>query len=120
MVQREVKNLLHYLDDFVFVSKTLSLAKANMQVLVDTFECLGVPLEPSKLEGPATSLLFLGIEVDTIKLQIRLPSDKLAYLKEKLADAVTRKCMSKQSLQSFIRHIRPPRRNILLSVKALI
>ena len=70
-------------------------------MLVDTFECLGVPLEPSKLEGPDTSLSFLEIEVDTIKLQICLPSDKLSRLKEKLADTVTQKYMSKQNLQSL-------------------
>ena len=51
-----IKNLLHYLDDFIFVSKSKEDAMANKQILLHTFPKLRVPLEPSKLEGPATCL----------------------------------------------------------------
>ena len=43
-------------------------------------ESLGVPLEPSKLESPSMCLTFLGIEVDTTHLQLRLPREKLKKL----------------------------------------
>ena len=46
---------------------------ANKQILLHTFSKLGVSLEPSKLEGPATRLSFLGIEVDSETLQLCLP-----------------------------------------------
>ena len=62
---------------------------------------MGVPLEQSKLEGPPACLKFLGIEVDTMTLQIRLPSEKLHHLKEQLAAAVSKRCMSKRNLQSL-------------------
>ena len=42
---------------------------------------LGVPLETLKLEGPATCVTFLGIEFDTVNLQIRQPPQKLSNLK---------------------------------------
>lgn len=32
-----------------------------------------------KREGPSTRLVFLGIELDTIKLELRLPADKLEH-----------------------------------------
>ena len=38
---------------------------------------LGLPLAEEKTEAPATSLLFLGIELDTRQQASRLPDDKL-------------------------------------------
>ena len=80
-----------------------SLAEANYQkeILISTCSALGVPLEPSKLEGPSTSLSFLGIEFDTMALQLRLPTDKLLRLKAELNSAISRRCMKKHSLQSL-------------------
>ena len=46
-------------------------------------------------------LTFLGIEVDTRTLQIRLPSNKLLRLKEELAATVSKRCLSKRGLQSL-------------------
>ena len=46
-------------------------------------------------------LTFLGIEVDTRTLQFRLPSDKHLRLKEELAAAVSKRCLSKRTLQSL-------------------
>ena len=63
-----VKNLLRYL--IIFVAESMEKATTNKQILVDVFNHLRVPLEPSKLEGPTTCLTFLGIEVDTNTLQI--------------------------------------------------
>ena len=37
----------------------------------------GVPIEESKLEGPASALTFLGIEIDSLAMELRLPADKL-------------------------------------------
>ncbi len=34
-----------------------------------------------KTEGPATTLVFLGIELDSVAMEIRLPREKLEQLK---------------------------------------
>jgi len=44
----------------------------------------GVPIEPKKSEGPATTIIILGIELDTVALEIRLLQDKLSQLKSVL------------------------------------
>ena len=100
-MKKGVKNLLHYLDKFIFVSDSLEEVSINMQIEVNVFNHLGVPMEQSKLEGPVTCLKFLDIKVDIITLQIRLPSEKLHHLKEQLAAAVSKRCMSKHNLQSL-------------------
>lgn len=85
----------------ILVKKTLEEATTNKSILVDTFNHWGVPLESSKLEGPATSLTFLEIEVDTKALKIRLTSDKLDWLKDQLAVAVSKWYLTKHNLQSL-------------------
>ena len=103
LVQKGINNLLHYLDDFIFATKSLEEAERNMQTLISSFTSLGVPLEPTKLEGPANCLTFLGIEMDTVTLQLRLPKDKLQRLKEALAAAEAKNaCPSKTFKASLV------------------
>ena len=76
--KRGVQNALHYLDDF------LLLGPANhpgCQQALDTTLALctelGFPVAPEKTEGPASSLVFLGIVLDSVQQQLRLPEEKL-------------------------------------------
>ena len=41
---------------------------------------LGVPLAPEKQDGPTPVIVFLGIVIDTIKQEMRLPEDKPQWL----------------------------------------
>ena len=101
LIQKHIPKLLHYLDDFILVTKSLSLAEEQKQLLVSTCSVLGVPLEPSKLVGPAMCLTFLGIEIYTIALQICLPEDKLINLRRELLQVVSKRVISKKALQSI-------------------
>jgi len=83
--------LLHYLDDFILVAD-------SRQKTISTRARLGVPLELSKLEGSSTCLTFLGIEVYTVAMQIRLRS-KLENLKEELSKEVS-KCLRGNNIES--------------------
>ena len=80
-----ITHSLQYLDDYIMVPNSIDKALVQRDILTSTFESLGVPLEYSKLEGPSSCLTFLGIEVDTESLQLRLPSDKLSRLKSELS-----------------------------------
>ena len=79
--EKGVKQALHYLDDFLIVglpnSRECHIALAST---LSTCEGLGFPVAPDKTEGPTTSLVFLGIEIDTVASQLRLPQDKLTTL----------------------------------------
>ena len=68
--QKGIRNIIHYLDDYVIVAKEKDEADYQKSQLVASFSELGVPIEPSKLEGPSQCLSFLGIEVDTVTLQL--------------------------------------------------
>ena len=99
--QSGVKSSLHYLDDYVLVEKDHEQAAASKQKLCTLFHSLGIPLEPSKLEGPTRCLTFLGIEVDTDCLQLHLPAAKLERLLSELQQARGRRTLTKRELQSL-------------------
>ena len=82
LLKKGIVNSLHYLDDFILVAKRKEDVQHQMSQLVALFSELGVPLEQSKLEGPSQSLTFLGIEIDTVSCQLRLPREKLLRLKK--------------------------------------
>ena len=73
-----VDHIFHYLDDFAVVGLPNSgTCQRCLDILTNTYAELGVPLAPEKQEGPSTTLTFLGIEIDTVRQELRLPQDKL-------------------------------------------
>ncbi|KAJ1160539.1 hypothetical protein NDU88_001039 [Pleurodeles waltl] len=67
----------HYLDDFFFVGpQATDLCAVALRRFQELMEDLDVPLAPEKTVGPCTALTFLGIELDTITMVARLPSEK--------------------------------------------
>ncbi len=76
--QEGVGSIMHYLDDFLLIRSPRSLECAQrLDTILAMFERLDVPVALDKLEGPATVLTFLGIETDTVAMQLRLPHEKL-------------------------------------------
>ena len=90
---------LHYLDDYIFVAGDINPARLHKSTLLNVFTRLGIPVEQSKLEGPSTCLSFLGIEVDTGCLQLRLPNHKLADLMETLERCTEHESLRKKQLE---------------------
>lgn len=45
-----------------------------------TFRNLGIPIAANKTEGPGTTFEFMGIILDTIRMEARLPTDKVERL----------------------------------------
>ena len=55
-----------------------------------------------KTEGPATKLVFLGIEIDTVEGVMKLPSEKLQQLQLEIQRWMERKSSTKRELLSLI------------------
>ena len=68
-------------------------------------EELGLPLAEEKMEGPATSLMFQGIHLNTVQQTSKLPESKLADLKMWIALLLQRKKVSLQELQEIMGHV---------------
>jgi len=61
-------------------------------------EKLGVPITDHKKEGPTSVLTFLGIEVDTVKMDLRLHPPKLCQLKAEIHTWSERESCTKREL----------------------
>ena len=101
--RRSVQHVFHYLDDFIVVAAPASPDCAiALDILNKSCADLGLPIAEHKRAGPTTCLVFLGIEVDTMASQLRLPTDKLQRLKALLADWGDKKTCSRKELESLI------------------
>ena len=70
--------LRHYLDDFITTGPPDSPQCAhNLAIALAVCKRLGLPLHPGKCEGPATVLVLLGIELDSVSQIAHLPSEKI-------------------------------------------
>ena len=67
----------HILDDFLFGAKTKAECGRIVHTFVQSCEQVGIPIAYEKTVGPVQCLVFAGIELDTILMQLRLPGDKL-------------------------------------------
>ena len=100
-----VRYVYHYLDDFTVLGApgTDECARA-VNELQATCSKLGIPLATHKSEGPATSITFLGIVIDTVAEELRLPTEKLVRLRTQLMEWGDKKACTRRELESLIGH----------------
>ena len=98
-----IPSIIHILDDFFIVQPPPSClcATALCQVLT-LFEELNIPLAPKKTFRPSQVLEFMGITLDSINMQARLPEDKLTHTRYMLSAWSSRRTCSLRDLQSLI------------------
>ncbi len=65
-------------------------------------QSLGVPIADGKTDGPSTSITYLGFELDTIALELRLPEEKLLQLRQRLTFWRQRRSATKREVLSLI------------------
>ena len=107
---RGVERALHYLDDFLVLGPaTQPDCQRDFDTVLSLCGELGFPVVPEKTEGPTTTLTFLGIEIDSVQQELRLPWDKQDRLQATLnrwmhgtAAAAPRGSMKKRDLLSLI------------------
>jgi hypothetical protein len=100
--ERGVSQIYHYLDDFIILGPPGSeKCRGDLTTLLSWTDWLGFPVAEEKMKGPATRITFLGIEIDSEALQLRLPEGKLLALKELITSWRGRRWCLKSELQSL-------------------
>ena len=103
MINQGIRAVLHYLDDYLFMGDPGSEECADaLHLALALCERLGVPVAEGKVEGPDTSLIFLGIQLDTVSRVLRLPEEKLVRLKALISQWQYKKSCTKRELLSLI------------------
>ena len=98
-----VSPILHYLDNFLTMGPPSSTTcQENLNIIYEVCSCLGVPLALAKLEGHTQSLTFLGIVLDTSRMEIQLPEDKLSRIRAQLTIWLGKKKATKKEILSLV------------------
>ncbi len=111
MSYRGASWLDHYIDDFVTIGGPgTAVCAENMRIMERTCSDLGMPVEPSKTEGPSTVITFLGLELDTQELRASLANWKLKRSGKKrdllsLIGLLSHACKAIRAGRSFLRRL---------------
>ena len=96
-------SVVHYLDDFLFAGpKDSPECSMLMQTFRSLCDELGVPLAEEKTVGPTSCLVFLGLEINTSEMAVKIPSDKIHKLLFILKTFLTKSKVSLREMQSLI------------------
>ena len=106
MKARGISRVSHYLDDFITLGAPgTGECGNNLHEILALCQDLGLPIACEKCEGPSQVLVFLGIEVDMVKLKLRLPKDKLRKLKILVGERKNLKSCKRRELESLWGHL---------------
>ena len=76
-VKLGVTAMVRVIDDFLILSHSKEKRHQDLMGFIGLCERLGVPLAPTKTVGPSTTIPFLGIILDSVIQEARLPEDKI-------------------------------------------
>ena len=91
-----------YLDDFYVCDSSFSKCKRAYDYLWSLLTSLGFTINSKKSVSPRQCLVFLGIQIDSVTLSMKIPDVKILELKCELERWITLKSASKKSIQSLI------------------
>ena len=98
----------HILDDFLIMEPPARVppqdrtCQQSLTAMMLTFKNLNIPVAPGKTQGPATVLEFMGIILDSVRMEARLPGDKIERLRVAFDIFQKRRSCTLKELQSLI------------------
>ena len=93
---------LFYLDDAITVCGNEADCRNSIKVMVDTAEKAGFVVQQAKTVGPARKITFLGIEIDSINAQLKIPREKLQEVRQELSTWLDKISCTKRELLSIL------------------
>lgn len=101
MMSRKGFTIIAYLDDFFLCETTQQRCLDALNTLLTLLCRLGFLISWGKVIGPTQKIVFLGVEIDSTTMELRLPHSKLQELKHQLITFTHRMRASKKQLQSL-------------------
>lgn len=98
----QVSGCAHILDDFFFAAPSHGKAISDLNNFLKCMADIGIPIKSSKTVHPTQTLSFVGIELDSLAMEKRLPFEKIAKIRHMLGLVKHRKCLPLKELQSVI------------------
>lgn len=93
----------HYLDDFLILGPPgNTLCRRTMGAFMSLCDSLGIPLADEKTEGPVSTLVFLGLELNSEAQTVKVPENKVTGLKELINCLLSKKKATLKEVQQVI------------------
>ena len=101
MARRGFHSVVNYLDNFLIIGNTHAECQQGLITLIRLLHSLGFNVSWKKVISPSQRVTFLGIELDSTTMSLRLPSDKLDHLNTLVMSFSNKVSASKRQLQSL-------------------
>ena len=101
MKENGFPHLFNYIDDLIYTGLPSDI-HSSFQFLKDLLLELGLDISVKKLVPPSTSVVCLGILVDSLTRTVAIPIDKLSEIRQLCLDWTLKTYCSKQKLQSLL------------------
>ena len=101
MQQHGFPHLFNYIDDLIYTGLPANIHN-SFQFLLNLIQELGLEISQKKLVPPSTSVVCLGIHIDTINRTLSIPDQKLAEIVDICKSWVSKTYCSKRQLQSLL------------------
>ena len=98
----KINHIIHLLNDFLIIAQSQTLCQDELRLFLDLCSYLGIPIALEKTCGPATTLSFAGIELDSVSFEAHLPLDEIDTCLSLISDYLTRKKVTTKEIQSLM------------------
>lgn len=95
-------SLLAFLDDFAGCEQSKEAADNAFQAFLELAANLGLQLAREKCQAPSSKMQWLGYDINTEKMSIAIPSDRLQQVLQECKSWMEKKRASRSSIQSLI------------------
>ena len=95
-------NILNYSDDYAGAQLTFNDAMLSFSALSHLLSDLGLAEYIDKAISPTTSLIYLRVEFDSIKMEMHIGAEKCLLLKSEFDMWCRKSVATKQELQNYL------------------
>ena len=93
---------INYSDDIGGGERTLDRATESYTALAELLQDLGLSESTSKAHAPSTSMPYLGVNFDTVRMEMSIPVEKLTEVRELLGAWSRKTKATKKGLQQLL------------------
>ena len=101
MASNGFHTFFNYIDDLIYIGLPSEI-QTSFQFLINLLQHLGLHISTKKLVPPATSVVCLGILIDSVNKTVSIPPDKLSQINAMCRDWNDKTYCSKKDLQSLL------------------
>jgi hypothetical protein len=101
MARRGFRKIIVYLDEFLIMEDSWERSAEAQNTLIRLLHALGFDIAWDKVEGPSQDLVFLGVEIDTVRDLLVLPQAKLGKFAELIDSVLGSNRISLKNLQAL-------------------